>query len=56
MIDLEIRALTVRPLTTTQRALVIEAFKKLDALDPWARALDQVRAGLKTFADNLDRS
>ncbi|MGA8569578.1 MAG: hypothetical protein WB580_17435 [Candidatus Binataceae bacterium] len=54
MVD-EIRALTVRPLNDSQRALAIEAFKRLNALDPWARALDEVRARLKTFADDLDR-
>lgn len=54
MVDI-VREITTRPLSASDRALAVEAFKKLDALDPWVRALDQVRAGLKTFADNLER-
>jgi hypothetical protein len=44
MVDV-IREITTRPLSASDRALAVEAFKRLDALDPWAQALDQVRAG-----------
>ncbi len=55
MVDL-VREITTRPLTASQRALAIEAFERLNALDPWAQALDHTLARLKIFADNLDRS
>lgn len=54
MVDI-IRELTARPLTASQRALAIEAFERLNALDPWAQALDHTLRRLRTFADNLDR-
>jgi hypothetical protein len=46
MVD-EIRALTVRPLTASQRVLVIEAFKSLNGLDPMGDALDGTLARLR---------
>ena len=36
MVDL-VREITTRPLTASQRALAIEAFERLNALDPWRR-------------------
>jgi hypothetical protein len=53
MVDI-VREITTRPLTASDRERAIEAFKRLDGLDPWARALDQVRVRLKNFADDLD--
>jgi hypothetical protein len=54
MVDV-IREITTRPLTASQRALAIEAFERLNALDPWAQALDHTLHRLRIFADNLDR-
>lgn len=54
MVDL-VRVITVRPLTDSQRARAIDAFERLDGLDPWGQALDRVLARLKNFADDLDR-
>jgi hypothetical protein len=55
MVDI-VRALTVRPLTTRQRVLVVAALKSLDALDPWARALDQTLARLQKFAAEIEET
>jgi len=54
MVDV-IRGLTVRPLTASDRALAVEAFKRLDALDTWSRALDVTCTRLRVFADNLEK-
>ena len=54
MVDI-IRELTVRPLTASDRERAIEAFKRLDALDTWSRALDHTCTRLRIFADNLEK-
>jgi hypothetical protein len=54
MVDL-VREITTRPLIASDRALAVEAFKRLNALDPWAQALDHTLRRLRTFAGNLDR-
>ena len=55
MVDI-VREITTKPMTDSQRARAVEAFKRLDGLDPWSSALDQVLARLKSFADSLDRT
>lgn len=52
MVDL-VREITTKPMTDSQRARAIDAFQRLDAVDPWAQALGQVLRRLRTFADDL---
>ena len=50
-----VREITTRPLSASDRGLAVDAFKRLNALDPWAEALDHTLARLKIFADNLEK-
>jgi hypothetical protein len=44
-----VREITTLPLSASQRVLVIEAFKSLSGLDPWAQALDHTLNPVENF-------
>ena len=48
MVDI-VREITTRPLSASDRGLAVEAFKRLNALDPWAEALDHTLARPENF-------
>lgn len=50
----EIRALTVRQLTASQRVLVVAELKSLDGLDPTSKALDGSLARLRRLAADIE--
>jgi hypothetical protein len=55
MIDL-VRGLTVRPLTASERVLVIAALKSLNGIDPLGEALSGSLARLRKFAAGIEDS